>query len=190
MGYYSEQYNKTVEEIIEEIRTALLAVDSESAEALVEEILRADKVFFIGVGRVMLSLSAFAKRLAHLGISAHCVGDITEPAITDKDLLIVGSGSGSTIFPLGIVKKAKTFNARIAHIGSNPESPMAEYEDLFVRVPVRTKEYREDEIDSIQPMTSLFEQTLLLLGDTIAKMMIDEKQIDMKSLWRYHANLE
>lgn len=39
-------------------------------------------------------------------------------------------------------------------------------------------------------MTSLFEQSLLLFGDVVAKMIIDERQIDMKSLWRYHANLE
>ena len=39
-------------------------------------------------------------------------------------------------------------------------------------------------------MTSLFEQTLLLLGDVIAKMMIDRRKLDMKALWQYHANLE
>lgn len=39
-------------------------------------------------------------------------------------------------------------------------------------------------------MTSLFEQSLLLLGDISAKMMIERKQLDMKSLWQYHANLE
>ena len=60
----------------------------------------------------------------------------------------------------------------------------------MVRIPVRTKYYLEDEIDSEQPMTSLFEQTLLLLGDVIAKMMIDRRKLDMKALWQYHANLE
>lgn len=39
-------------------------------------------------------------------------------------------------------------------------------------------------------MTSLFEQCLLLLGDSIALMMVEEKAIDMHSLWQYHANLE
>ena len=50
--------------------------------------------------------------------------------------------------------------------------------------------YLEDEIDSLQPMTSLFEQTLLLLGDIVAKMIIDRQELDMKGLWQYHANLE
>ena len=39
-------------------------------------------------------------------------------------------------------------------------------------------------------MTSLFEQSVLLLGDILAKMIIEERQLDMKSLWQYHANLE
>lgn len=67
---------------------------------------------------------------------------------------------------------------------------MKELCEFMVRIPVRTKNYLEDEIDSVQPMTSLFEQSLLLFGDVVAKMIIDERQIDMKSLWRYHANLE
>ena len=76
------------------------------------------------------------------------------------------------------------------HVGSNPESQMKEIVDFMVRIPVRTKLYLEDEIASVQPMTTLFEQSVLLLGDVIAKMIIEERQLDMKSLWRYHANLD
>ena len=60
----------------------------------------------------------------------------------------------------------------------------------MVRIPVRTKLYLEDEIDSIQPMTTLFDQTLLLVGDILAKMLIENEHLDMKNLWQYHANLE
>ena len=31
---------------------------------------------------------------------------------------------------------------------------------------------------------------LLLLGDIVAKMIIERRGLDMKALWRYHANLE
>jgi 6-phospho-3-hexuloisomerase len=118
------------------------------------------------------------------------VGEITEPAITREDLLIVGSGSGESLFPLSVARKAKHLGAAVVHIGSNPKSSMAEYVDLMVRIPVRTKLALEDEINSRQPMTSLFEQSLLLLGDIIALMIIGEKKLDMHSLWQYHANLE
>ena len=29
-----------------------------------------------------------------------------------------------------------------------------------------------------------------LMGDIVAKMIIDRKELDMKGLWQYHANLE
>ena len=43
---------------------------------------------------------------------------------------------------------------------------------------------------SQQPMTSLFEQSLLLVGDAIAMSMVRKRDIDLDSLWEYHANLE
>ena len=183
-------YKQTADLVVDELRTSLNSIDPESVEKLIELVLGSRKVFFIGVGRVMLSLQAIAKRWAHLGIDTHLVGEITEPAITPDDLLIVGSGSGTTLFPAGIAQKAHKIGAKVVHIGSNPNSPLKEIVCLMVRIPVRTKYYLEDEIDSLQPMTSLFEQTLLLLGDIVAKMIIDRKELDMKGLWQYHANLE
>ena len=183
-------YSETAALVLSELKTSLDAIDPESVEKLIAAVEAANQVFFVGVGRGMLSLQAIAKRWAHLGIRTHLVGEITEPAITKNDLLIVGSGSGTTLFPAAIAQKAHQLGAKVVHIGSNPNSPLREIAEFMVRIPVRTKYYLEDEIDSEQPMTSLFEQTLLLLGDVIAKMMIDRRKLDMKALWQYHANLE
>lgn len=183
-------FKQTAEMVINECRNALDKIDPYSVSRLLDAIMSAEKVFFIGVGRVMLSLQAFAKRLSHLGVNSFCVGQITEPAITDRDLLIVGSGSGESLIPVAIARKAKLFGAKIAHIGSNPESSLKEITDIFVRIPVRTKMALGDEIKSEQPMTSLFEQSLLLFGDILAKMIIVKNKISMDELWRYHANLE
>ena len=187
---YSDIYEKTVCTVTDECRATLLKVKECDVDGFIEAILAADKVFFIGVGRVMLSLQAMAKRFAHLGINAVCVGQITEPAITDADVLVVGSGSGESIVPVEIAKKAKKQGARIVYIGSNPQGTMAKMADVFVRIPARTKLYLEDETESSQPMTSLFEQCLLLFGDTVAKILIEKRGIVMKELWRCHANLE
>ncbi|WP_234400643.1 6-phospho-3-hexuloisomerase [Virgibacillus senegalensis] len=184
------KFDNVTKDIVEELSTTLSHVDSEDVDSLIDEIKKAEKVFFVGVGRVLLSLKSIAKRLAHLGVETYIVGQVTEPAITEKDLLIVGSGSGETAFPLIIAEKAKKFNARVAHIGANPDSSMRQYSDLFVRIPVATKLQLPGEIPSVQPMTSLFEQSLLLLGDTIALLLVREQDINMHDLWQYHANLE
>ena len=191
MSEFGMKYREDMKAVLAELERTLESIDGDSLERLVKEILEADQVFFVGVGRVMLALQCMCKRMAHLGIRAHCVGDINEPAITGNDLLIVGSGSGASLFPLGIAKKARTAaDCKIVHIGSNPNSEMKDICDFMVRIPVRTKFYLADEIDSCQPMTSLFEQSVLLLGDILAKMIIEQKSLDMKSLWQYHANLE
>lgn len=190
MDYYKENYKAAADSVLDELGRALGAVDPETVEKFAAAVLEADQVYFVGVGRVLLSLQMICKRFAHLGIKAHYVGEITEPAITDQDLLIVGSGSGASLFPLAIAKKAHSIGAKIVHIGSNPNSEMKDLCAFMVRIPVRTKNYLDDEIDSVQPMTSLFEQSLLLFGDIVAKMIIEERNVDMKALWKCHANLE
>ena len=183
-------YFENVKLITNEICSALEKVNRDDVERLIDDILKADKVFLSGVGRVLLSLQMITKRLYHLGIDAHCVGDITEPCLTKKSLLIVGSGSGCSIVPVAIAKKAKEFDAKVVHIGSNINGDISKFTDYIVRIPVRTRLYLNDEIDSKQPMTSLFEQALLVFGDTIAMEIIERNGLDLKKLWEYHANLE
>jgi len=176
--------------VLAELEQSLSAVTQEMAEALCTELLAARKVFVIGVGRVMLMMQAFAKRLNHLGIETYFVGEINEPAITERDLLVIGSGSGETAIPVAISQVAKRFDPQIVHIGSNMESTISRASDIHVRIPCRTKLNRPDEIHSFQPMSTLFEQALLLFLDCICVMLIEEKRIDVPSLWQLHANLE
>ena len=176
--------------VLREIGQALDLVDPAQVEALIDAILAAEKIFVIGVGRVMSSLQALAKRLNHIGIKTYCVGATNEPAITERDLLLVGSGSGESVIPVAIAKVARQHNARIAHIGSNAHSSLASLTDVFVRIPVQTKLSLDDEIRSEQIMSSLFEQSLYILGDAVALMIARRHRLDLEGLWRYHANLE
>ncbi len=183
-------YYSTKNVVIKELQEALSLVSDIDVLNFINAIESSEKVFFVGVGRVLLSLKAIAKRLAHLGVQTVIVGQITEPAITSKDLLIVGSGSGETLFPLGIAKKAKNFNAKVAHIGSSDSSSMEQYRDIFIRIPVGNKLSSGTGVSSEQPMNSLFEQSLLLLGDIISLMIVRKNSINIHDLWKCHANLE
>jgi 6-phospho-3-hexuloisomerase len=62
--------------ILAELEQALRAVDESQVERLVAAILQAEKVFAVGLGRVLLSMQAMVKRLNHLGVRAWCVGEI------------------------------------------------------------------------------------------------------------------
>lgn len=186
----TEAYIQASRTVIAECEKALGAIEEETVFQYMDMLLSAKRVFFVGVGRVLLSLEAIAKRYAHLGIDTVIVGQITEPAITPQDVLVVGSGSGETMFPAGIARKAKAIGAKVIHIGSNPNSGLRDVADLFLRIPVESRAKAPDEIHSVQPMTSLFEQSLLLFGDTTAMMLVQDRKMDLDKLWEFHANLE
>ncbi len=185
-----QKYKEACGRILEECTEMLSRIDSAQTEEFIRMLCDARRVFFIGVGRVMLSLEAMAKRLAHLGIETHVVGDINEPAFGTEDLLVVASGSGESIVPVAIAKKAKSIGGKIVHIGSNPVGTVARLADLQVRIPAQTKLALPDEFHSKQAMTSLFEQTLLLYGDAVAAVIIEDRGLDIHALWDTHANLE
>jgi len=113
-------FQETQRLILSEIQGVLESVEKEEIEALVDAIIEARRVFVIGVGRVLLSLQMMAKRLFHLGISIHVVGDVTEPAAGSSDLIIVGSGSGGSIVPVAVAKRAKELGAKVFTYRSEP----------------------------------------------------------------------
>lgn len=73
---FKEKYIESTHNVLDEITRALECVDIVALEKLANDIFKAEKVFFVGVGRVEMSLEAIAKRMSHLGIDAHCVGDV------------------------------------------------------------------------------------------------------------------
>lgn len=190
MSDFNSLYRQNSELVLREIQKALSAADIDAMERLAEDICNSEYVFLTGTGRVLISMQAFCKRLAHLGICAHCVGDITEPALSAGNLLIVASGSGESIVPVAIAKKAKELGAKVVHIGSNTHGSVEQHCDYMVRIPVKTRLNKPDEIESKQIMTSLFEQTILILGDILSMIIMEEKKLEPDKLWQYHANIE
>ncbi len=80
---HSNLYKQYSEEIISECDKTLKAVDVNSVDKYIEMVLKAKCIFFIGVGRVLFSLEAIAKRYNHIGLNSIVVGQVTEPAITN-----------------------------------------------------------------------------------------------------------
>ncbi len=184
------EFHDTKRRILEDIERTLNAVDRAEVERLIDEIKGAEKVFVVGAGRAFLVMQAFAKRLNHLGVSAHVVGAITQPSASGRDLIIAGSASGESVFPADIGRLGKKLGARVALLTSAPESTLSKCADTIVRIPAATKTHRPDEPTSIQPMNNLFEQSLYILCDTVTMMMQEQSGLSAEELWERHANLE
>ncbi|MEA5001878.1 MAG: sugar isomerase, partial [Christensenella sp.] len=68
------QYTSIQKQIVDECSLALSKIDNRKTEKLINNIIWAKRVFFVGVGRVLLSLQAICKRFNHLGIQSYYVG--------------------------------------------------------------------------------------------------------------------
>lgn len=174
--------------VMNELATVFRQLEPESVEAFTTLLLDADKVLVVGVGRVRIALSAFVKRLNHLGIPAWLVGDVNEPPVGSRDVLVIGSGSGESIYPKNIALCARKYGARLAHLTSSPQSSIAQLSDVVVDFHCGSKSGAG--IHSIQPMTTLFEQSLLIFGDLICMELMRRKGLSAEQVSAQHANLE
>lgn len=176
--------------VLDELTRSLAYVKPEEFNRLLDEIMLPRRVLAVGVGRVLISMKAWVKRLVHLDIDINYVGSETERPVDTGDLLIVASSSGESMFPAGIAKIARQKGAKVAYIGCTPDSTAAGLSDFKLILPGRTKFARTGEFVSVQPMSTLFEQQLYLLGDILTLEVMHRKGWSETDIKNRHANLE
>ncbi|MDB3945466.1 SIS domain-containing protein [Gammaproteobacteria bacterium] len=186
----NNDYSRICQLVTGEIVDVLSKVRLEEVDSLVQEILAAEKIFLIGVGRVFLALQCLGKRLAHFGLDVNIVGSIVEKPISKRDVILVASGSGESMYPLSIAHIAKTYGARVAIITSAESSNLKELSDTALHLPCPTKFDLSIGTDSIQPMSTLFDQCLHVFGDILCMVLQDTTEQSNEELFKNHANLE
>ncbi|MFC4321601.1 6-phospho-3-hexuloisomerase [Litchfieldia salsa] len=175
--------------IIEELTSSIGKMNSEEAEVLVNEILMSNKVFVAGAGRSGLMVKAFAMRLMHLGKEVYVVGETVTPGMGEGDLLLIVSGSGETKSLVSMAEKAISIGGKIATVTLSPDSTIGK----LAATTVKLSGVRKDEGDhnqSIQPMGSLFEQTVLLFLDAVILTLMSKDELTSTEMYGKHANLE
>ena len=175
-------------EILAEQVEAIARVDDAAVAELLGSIVDANRVFLLGEGRSGLVGRMLAMRLMHLGNESFVVGETTTPSIGDKDLLIAVSGSGETGAVVMHTEAAKKAGARVAAVTANAESRLARLADQIVLLPTQ---HKLQGTSSRQYGGSLFEQTTLLLFETMVSMLAaGDAASGFASLAKRHANLE
>jgi 6-phospho-3-hexuloisomerase len=183
--------NNYYDPILAELANSVSKFDGAGIENVVDAIIRARRIFVAGTGRSGLMVKAFAMRLMHLGLKTYVVGETTTPGITDGDILIIGSGSGETRSVSNYARDAKKYHARLALITIFPDSTIGELADYKVVISAPTSKHLvENEVGSVQPMGSLFEQSLLLLLEGMILMLMEKLNVNPSEMFGNHANLE
>jgi len=194
-GFYKEKkFNKPVNNyiktILEEVNTVLNKIEEIEVDEMVKALISARRIIAVGAGRVGLVTKAFVMRLGHLGLEAYLVGDTTLPAMGEQDLLLASSGSGETKTILELVTIAKRNKAKVTLVTGDRESSMGKLADIIVtiRAPLKTK--KVDSFESIQPMTTLNEQSLSIFFDAVVLRLMEELNETHDTMWARHSNLE
>lgn len=153
------------------------------------------KVLCYGAGRMGLSIRAFAMRLNHLGIPAYFFGDTYIPPFTKDDIVVLVSNSGETRTVVSIANAVTAkCQAEIVAITANSNSTLAKYANHVVTFKSCNGGLNSaddpSKINSIQPMTTLTEQAMLIFFDLVVLELIRAGSIDIEGCKKFHSNIE
>lgn len=180
-------YTKCAKAVLEELEAALLGVDDRQIQGLVAVVMESGRIFCDGMGRSGLQVASFAMRLAQMGLTSYVVSETTTPSITANDLLLVCSGSGETPGLVEHARKAKAVGATVVVVTTNNVCSLVELANHMVLVDAQAKGLHRS---SIQPMGTLFEQSLGVLLDIAVLFLMEQMQIGSNEMFKNHKNLE
>ncbi|MFC3883726.1 6-phospho-3-hexuloisomerase, partial [Bacillus songklensis] len=83
-----------------------------------------------------------------------------------------------------------SIGGKIAAVTIFPDSTIGQLADVTIKLPGSPKDQSEGDYKTIQPMGSLFEQTLLLFYDAVILRFMEKKGLDTNKMYGRHANLE
>lgn len=177
--------------IASELTSVIESVDEQQFEEVIRCIAEAPRIFVKGVGRSGFMMEAFSMRLMHLGFNVHVIGSPTTPSAQEGDLLIIGTGSGETGSLITYTKKAKKIGLKMIALTSFPDSTLGKMADAILQISSPTpKSTKTSKVASIQPMGTLFEQSLLICLDMLILELMDSRSFDANQMFGNHANLE
>jgi 6-phospho-3-hexuloisomerase len=182
----------TIAEITAELSACLDKVSDEQVERALEKLECAPRIFIAAAGRSALGARGFAMRLMHLGKEVHIVGETTTPPIAAGDLLVIASGSGQTKSLVGTTTRARQLEATVLLFTLAEDSPIADLADQIVLISAPSPKAPDAncQMTSIQPMGSLFEQSLFVLLDCLILLLMNRQGTTAEEMFSRHANLE
>ncbi len=175
--------------VMKELDTLLGKVDPKQAEDAIDLIEKSGKIFVHGIGRAGYAGKFLAMRLAHMGRQVYVIGDTNTISLGENDLLIICSGSGETPQFILNANKTKSFGGNVLAFCGTPGSTLTQIADVSLIIPAPSKNQADSQFKSVQPMASLFEQGIVLVGDMLILTMASQAT-NNDEMFKMHANLE
>jgi 6-phospho-3-hexuloisomerase len=199
----SEDVVKAMVSIASYVEKVSNEIDKESVtrflKILTSALANKRKILVVGAGRSGLVGKAFAMRLMHLGFNVYVVGETITPSISEGDVLVAVSGSGSTQIVLSVASAAKRAKAQVVAVTSFAESPLGKISDHVVVIPGRTKVAMETDYfarqvlgmyEPLAPLGTLFEDSVMIFFDGVIYALMNILGVGEEDMKKRHANVE
>lgn len=175
-----------LESILAEITEVIHKVRTEEIDQFVAGITKDKRIFVTGEGRSGLMAKGFAMRLMHLGYTVFVVGETITPAVSDKDVFIAVSGSGESAGVLADTKKAVEKGCEVLVVTSKSNSSIASLAKTLLIVPGTIKSDSGENRESIQLLSSLFDQSLHITLDAVCLLLSNRDRVSNEAATRIH----
>ena len=176
--------------VLNEVDKTLETSNFDDLDVFIHKILNANKIVLFGAGRVGLMVKTFAMRLNHLGLESYFLGETNLTATGLGDLLIIGSGSGNTKSVVTIAQIAQSKGLEVISVTTNTNSVIASLSSSLIHINCQNKESNSSPMRSVQPMTTLFEQSLLIFFDSLVLELMTRLKENNESMSRRHNVIE
>jgi 6-phospho-3-hexuloisomerase len=178
--------------VVAELSAVFDKVDPDQMEAALDAIDGHQRIFMLGIGREGLASKAFAMRLTHYGKTVHWGWDDTTPNVSADDLFILASGPGNIPHLHYVAQMVKATGAQLLVVTGVPESGTPSLANIVLTVPAHTygAEDGDDRVPSVQPMGTLFEQSLFVFYDLLYGLLIRRAGVEWSELSARHRNFE
>jgi 6-phospho-3-hexuloisomerase len=178
------------QEAIAELAGVLRHLDDEQFEAFAGTILNARNIVVHGLGREGLQMKGLAMRLFHLGLDAHVWGEMTAPPLGEGDLFLVSSGPGDFGSIRALTGVALEAGAKVAVVTAQPQSRTAGEANAVLHIPAQTMADDQGARQSVLPMGSLFESSMMLTFELLVLRLRELKGESAETMRARHTNME
>ena len=174
-----------------ELGAVLSRVDQGAVDQACRMLADARRIAVYGCGREALQMKGFAMRLFHLGLPVSVVGDMTAPALGERDVFFASSGPGETATVLALMKVAHGARAKNLLVTAQPKASAADLADFMLVVPAQTRADDQGTArTSVLPMGSVFEGALFLLFEIMVLKLKDMLDVSPEAMRARHTNME
>jgi 6-phospho-3-hexuloisomerase len=158
----------------------LKELDEGSVDKVCQIILDSGNIFVYGVGRSGIVGRMFAMRLVQMGLQAYFVGETIAPVVTEKDSVILLSGTGETQGALLVAQICRRVNAKIISITSSTDNSIYNASDFKIVL-------RTNESSDLAPLGTLFEISCHVFLDSLVAQLMNVKGESEADLRKRHA---